>query len=557
MTGTVHSLGVSSRTSLRNLISGSRFWLLAIVVLGAWLRFDSLSFGLPYAHSRPDETALAGPAVMCLIGQCAPPDFYYPTGFIYALSAVYVAMFVVFRARGVYTDLASFAESRRLDVSMFFVASRVMSALAGTATIVVVHAIGRLLWSPTVGLVSSLYLAVSLLHVRDSHFGTTDVTMTALIAATVWLILKWQQAPSYRLAMLVGLAGGVATSTKYNGLGVAVPFLLAVGLRTLTGPTYERLRPRAVAITLGIAAVAGAVAFLVLSPYAVIQWDRFVRDVLWRGDHLARPHGIDVGPGWQHHALVTLPGVMGWPLYVCSLAGVVGLLVSRFRQSIVVLSFPLAYYVVMGSLETNFARYALPLVPFMALTAGWLTAAVGEQVSRYFRIRSAAPVAAALAVLLAAPSARQVLLLNRILARPDTRVEAFEVLRHRVAPGDSIYLSGLSYAHTPLALRGRALEARAWIPDDDGRFPMGPDGVEQLPTWIVLHRSPLVLYTPVPARLENLTKTRYDRVARFAATPDGHSAVYDQQDAFFLPLWGLEGVQRIGPTVEIYRRRVS
>ena len=76
---------------------------------GGRLRFSGLSFGLPFAHSRPDETALAGPAVMCLIGQCAPIDFYYPSGFVYALTVVYLAMFVVLRARGTYADIASFA----------------------------------------------------------------------------------------------------------------------------------------------------------------------------------------------------------------------------------------------------------------------------------------------------------------------------------------------------------------------------------------------------------------------------------------------------------------
>lgn len=534
-----------------------RLLLLAIVALGAWLRFDGLTFGLPYAHSRPDETALAGPAVMCLIGQCAPPDFYYPTGFIYALSAVYLVMFAVQWARGIHPDLASFAETRRIDVSMFFLASRVVSAIAGTFTIVAVHGIGRLLWGPAVGLVSALYLAVSILHARDSHFGTTDVTMTALIVVAVWVILRWQQTPTPRLAMLAGVAGGVAASTKYNGLGAGLPFLVAAGLRLWTGPAHHRPRLRAVVMALVIAAMAGLAVFLILSPYIVIDWPRFVRDVTTRGGDLSRPHGIDVGPGWLHHAVVTLPAAFGWPLYVCSVAGVVGLLVFRFRQAIVVLSFPLAYAVVVGSLETTFARYALPLLPFMALSAGWLTVTVGQLVSDRLRIRSATPATAVLAVLLAAPSAWQVVLTNRVLDRPDTRVQAFDFLRRHVAPGDSIYLTGLVFAHTPLVLGGQALDVEGRKPEPDGLFAAGPDGIEQLPTWIVVHRSPLVAYTPIPERIETLTRTRYDRAARIAATRDGHEGVYDQQDALFLPLQGMAGVQYIGPTIEIFRRKAG
>lgn len=540
--------------SLRHLITGHRLLLLAIIALGAWLRFDGLSFGLPYAHSRPDEAALAGPAVMCLTGQCAPPDFYYPTGFIYALTAVYLLLFVVLRARGVHADLASFAASRRLDVSMFFLASRAVSAIAGTATICVVYAIGRAVWGPAVGLVSAWYLAICALHARDSHFGTTDVTMTAMISVAVWLIVKWQQTPSHRLAVLVGVTGGIAASTKYNGLGVGLPFLLAAALRPWTGPAAARLRPRTAIIALGLAAITGLFAFLVLSPYVVIEWPRFVRDVVWRGDHLGRPHGIDVGPGWRHHALVTLPGAVGWPLYIWSVAGLACLLFWRFRQSIVVLSFPIAYYLVIGSLDTTFARYALPLMPFMALTAGWLTIATSEVVSRYFRVRSATPAAAAIAVLLAAPSLREIVLIDRVLSRPDTRVQAADFLRRHVVPGDSIYLTGPVYAHTPLVLLGHSLEADQRHPGPDGRFDAGPDGIELLPTWLVVHRSPLVAYTDVPPRIDELTKARYQRVAVLAATDEGHQGVYDQQDALFLPLWGMYGVRHIGPTIEIFRR---
>ena len=60
-------------------------------------------------------------------------------------------MFVVLRARGTYADRVSFAESRRVDVSTFFLASRALSAIAGTATIYVVYAIGRQLWNPPSG----------------------------------------------------------------------------------------------------------------------------------------------------------------------------------------------------------------------------------------------------------------------------------------------------------------------------------------------------------------------------------------------------------------------
>jgi hypothetical protein len=307
-------------------------------------------------------------------------------------------------------------------------------------------------------------------------------------------------------------------------------------------------------MAIGLAAGAGLIAFLVLSPYVVVDWARFVRDVTTRGDGLVRPHGVDVGSGWRHHALVTLPAAFGWPLYVWSVAGVIGLLVWEFRRSIVVLSFPIAYYVVIGSLDTAFARYALPLIPFLALTAGWATIAACQFVTARVQAVGQVPMTLALAAVLAAPTVRESILLDRIFSRPDTRVVAADFLQRHVAPGDSIYLSGREYGRTPLPVRAGHVAVEERHPGADGVFARDLTGVEQLPTWLVLQRSPLREYSQVPGRIDTLARTRYTRVALVAATEPGHRGTYDQQDALFLPLWGLGGVLRIGPTVEIHRR---
>ena len=263
---------------------------------------------------------------------------------------------------------------------------------------------------------------------------------------------------------------------------------------------------------------------------------------------------MDVGPGWRHHATVTLPGAFGWPLYLWSVAGVIGLLATRFRQSIVLLSFPFAYYVVIGSLDTVFARYALPLVPFLALTAGWMTMAAGRFVSLRLRVASPGAVTAVLAIGLAAPSAcGKRFCWIASLSRPDTRMLAAGYLQRHTRRGTPS-TSPVPCSRTPLSACGTRVPAEHAAPDARGFFAVGASGVEELPTWIVLHRSPLSLYSPIPDRIDGLTRTRYSRVALFAATEPGHRGIYDQQDAFFLPLRGLRGVRHIGPTVEIFRR---
>jgi hypothetical protein len=76
-----------------------------------------------------------------------------------------------------------------------------------------------------------------------------------------------------------------------------------------------------------------------------------------------------------------------------------------------------------------------------------------------------------------------------------------------------------------------------------------------LPDSIILQRSPLVLYSNVPDGLERIVGDRYALVRSFRSAADDATRVYDQQDALFLPLAGLAGVDRMGPSFEIYRLR--
>jgi hypothetical protein len=60
----------------------------------------------------------------------------------------------------------------------------------------------------------------------------------------------------------------------------------------------------------------------------------------------------------------------------------------------------------------------------------------------------------------------------------------------------------------------------------------------------------------VPETLTTLLRDRFTLVANFPvdAKPDT-ARLYDQQDAFYLPLAGFAGLRRPGPSFELYRRR--
>jgi hypothetical protein len=156
-----------------------------------------------------------------------------------------------------------------------------------------------------------------------------------------------------------------------------------------------------------------------------------------------------------------------------------------------------------------------------------------------------------LTALAAAPAFVTSAWLDALLSRTDTRVLAARWLSDTLPREATLYESGREYAL--LTVESPGLHRWYFRPDTGYFSRAAPDA---LPQWIVLHRSPLTEYTPVPASVETLVRERYRLVRTFEATVgDGDVADYDSQDAFFLPLRGLGRVVRPGPTVLVHTLR--
>lgn len=109
-----------------------------------------------------------------------------------------------------------------------------------------------------------------------------------------------------------------------------------------------------------------AIAFAVTSPYCIIAFDQFIAALRGVSTHLASAHAVMLGRGWTVHLTSSLRYGLGVPLLVAGLLGCVLFVRRSTRDAAIVLSFPLVYYVMVGSGYTAFARYAIPVVPFCA-----------------------------------------------------------------------------------------------------------------------------------------------------------------------------------------------
>jgi len=525
----------------RRTLTATLFVAAIVLPLAALSRLWAIDFCLPHPHCRPDEDAINAIAGAFRVGNFNPEAFNYPALFMLTVAAVMRGLPIGER---LLHKLMPFHFSPLLSdgvtTAKYTLVARGLSAAAGIASVWVVFRAARRLFDDVAAVAGASLLALAFLHVRDSHFGVTDVSMSFGVLVAFLGAVRLFQSGSWKDLILAAIATGLAAGTKYNGGLVALPVLFAV-LAGRTATTFVSRITAAVFAGLLMLAV-----FLCTSPYTVIEFQRFWADFSSDAMHLSGGHGIDLGRGWIYHAATTLRYGLGLPLLLSGVAGMVMLLVRDWRKGVLVGLFPVSYYALLGGGYTVFARHMIPVVPFLCLTAGyflaesasWIAARLGRPAWR-----TALSTSAVIAVIL--PSAHSVVTFDRLLARDDSRLIVRRWVEQRFPAG------------TPIAQIAPDGGVVFWRDESEVRYLISNElpRAGDRPTVVIVQSSPL---RPPPDNIGEV-KTVLDAEYALVFTQHGVLSdpgnVYDLQDEFYLPLTGFRSVERPGPNLEVYVRR--
>ena len=342
-------------------------WLPA-VVLGGVLRVWGLGFGLPN-RLRPDEDMIVLPSLAMVGGDLDPHGYTYPTLYKYLLALI----FRVCLALGIGPSSAESpwqfaAYGFFVDGSFFFLVARGVTALLGIATVYGVYLVGKEGYGRWVGIVGSLFLSVSVLHVRDSHFGVTDVGSVCFLVFGLYYVVRVLNEGGVNGYVGAGVLLGLASGTKYGSVLGVIPLGVAHLLKKLDEVSWQRwVLDRHILIAGGL--VFGV--FALTSPYNLLNVEAFSRDFGFQMRHLFEyGHGEDLGLGWWYHLRVSLRYGLGIFVLLFSIGGIVVCAVRRRPVDLVLLSLFVAYYVVCGQGKAVFFRYVLPLVPLCCVFGG-------------------------------------------------------------------------------------------------------------------------------------------------------------------------------------------
>jgi hypothetical protein len=277
-----------------------------------------------------------------------PHYFFKPSLYYYFLSFVMAPYFLYIKITGIQI------ESYQDFVGTVTLIARVATALTGVLGVYVMYLIGKNLRDDRTGLIVSGFLAITLGYAYYAQFSRLS-------------FLYW-----------ASFIGGLAFSTKYNalffvGLTLLICYIHHVVSGFERGLFWKTIFKHFLSRPFILVVALFAAGFLVATPFAVLDFKSFFRDVLEQFFTTKDMKGFQGKEIWLSN-IVHLKMVMGWPM----LLFLFGAFFYGFYKWVkkpdfiaaVLIFIPLTSLIYMSTWRISEIRYVLPVVPFLILSGG-------------------------------------------------------------------------------------------------------------------------------------------------------------------------------------------
>jgi hypothetical protein len=360
----------------RNLILSLLF---IVLLIGGYLRFGGINFGLP-GRFHPDETPKVNAIERMKTNHNLNPQYFlHPSLLLYS----------AYGTSKVLTHLGLQNYQWRQHVTY---SGRLVSATAGTLSLIVVYLIGSILFSPFVGLNSSLLLATFPLHVTSSRYMKEDALMVFFFLCVVYIIVIAAKKNKSYLLLIGGIFSGLAFGTKYTGLLTSAPlFFTPILASCWTNKSSNKVLIKRYIIYIILALLLVPLIFILTTPYSILEPHAFLKGVQSEQKHMLRGHSVAIDAWsqyWMFHTLRSLlPGTTLIPL-IFAIIGSGVLLARKDKRGYFVIGLFLLFYLPAEWVKAKPApqpeRYMMPCLPFIALIASEMVRVLSNtRVRRY------------------------------------------------------------------------------------------------------------------------------------------------------------------------------
>lgn len=418
--------------------------LACILLVALFLRLWGVNFGLPYVYHF-DEHFYINTALQLGAGVWHNPP-YAATGLSNILFGEYALYYLLGRTSGWFESPTQFAMAYRSDPTVFYLLARGTVAAMATTTVLVVYGLGSAVRGGKVGMLAALFLTISFLHVRDAHYAVPDAAMPLFVVLSILLAVqalngqgRWRQSK----LMLAGIAGGFAIAMKWIALPVMIPLGLAsfcAWRQAVNAKQHEKIQHVLLLTSAGL-----AIGFVLGSPQILMNPHPYLREAL--GQYASGQAGgfefwqVDDVSGWRFYLNTLLwglgPALVGFAIMGVCMRLADGIRMQRCVSWLLVL-FPLVYYISMGATRHYFARYTLPLAPFLALFAAEAVTFATEWLRMNKSIKAGQIVLGALAITIIVQPLANSIRHDLLLTDADTRTLAKLWIERHIPPGVKI-----------------------------------------------------------------------------------------------------------------------
>ncbi len=412
----------------------------AVLFAAAALRLQHIDFGLP-ALNDPDELMFEMGAIRMLrTGTLNPGWFGHPaTTTMYVLALVDLIVFAAGYVTGHFASPTAFADAVFADPTLVILPGRIVMASFGVLSVWLTMRLATELLDRKAALGAGLVLAASPLAVTWAQVIRSDIMATSFLLACLIATTRYAREASNSRFVWAAAWLALAVATKW-------PF--ALGALAMVAVLLDRWSKNEATLHESLARMAffGAVTIallLLISPYLVLD-----HETLWRnlqGEAQAHHLGATGGSPWQNLVWYGQGPVLNGLGMAGTLLAIWGLwLLARHGLAArVLLPVLLGFIVVLAAQRLVWDRWALPLLPLIAIALGAAASRVASRVASLgsWAQRLAPPVIlAGVAAPLAAAT------LDRTDARAhDTRQAASAWALANIPPGSTVLIEQFAF----------------------------------------------------------------------------------------------------------------
>ena len=326
--------------------------------------------------------------------------------------------------------------------------ARSISAFLGTGTVFLVFLIGCKMKNTATGLLSALFLALCAGHIQQSHYYTVDISLTFWVTLALYIALHLPTSQT-RLYIAFGLAIGLATGTRLVGVWMGIPFLLIHILSSSNNHivvTVESLKTVQTWKKMGIATAVGIALLLICEPFLILDPSLFFSDSdarrLIPSMQIARGELIRI---WTLYDFSTTPylfyithllrDALGYPLELAAGIGIIVAIYQRSFVGLILLSWLIPYFLLVGGLHTKPIRYATPMLPTLCILGAYGSVFLGQALSK--RVQNNW-ITALPSLLVAIPTLFYALAFASIFGKEDSRIVATRWIQQNIPHNASV-----------------------------------------------------------------------------------------------------------------------